>query len=63
MFIYTRKLLTIFLLPKLGGFRGDSVSNLKVVLSRPRIICILHIILGLVMSSIDPVKTRKYELC
>jgi len=42
---------------------GDFVSDLKMVWSRPRPICILRIILGLVMSSLDPFKARKYELC
>jgi hypothetical protein len=46
-----------------GGFHGDSVSHLKMVWSRPRIICILHIILDQVMGSLGPFKARIYELC
>jgi hypothetical protein len=65
MLIYVHIYITddLFVTSRLGGFHGDSVSDLKMVWSRPRIICILRIILGLVLSSLGPFKARKYELC
>jgi len=44
---------------RLGGFHGDTFSDLKIVRSRPRIICILHIILDLVVTNLDLFKVRK----